>query len=586
MLFDHGLLVPRAADLDGRERAWVRVDTVLVRVHRDGEERTTTLESFEDEVRSGAIGPDAVVRIGDGPWTPAGLLPQWTALHGGPEAAVRGAWDTPRIPWVTAAFTGLCIRIYLLEQVEGPREWLFEWGARPGAAILERGEVWRLLSHGFLHADPTHIVSNLTVSAWAGLSLETLLGPWNVLLLLLGSIVAGGIASTVISPEVSAVGSSGGTYGLMAALVIVGWRWSGTIPTRARYAFGLLALLFTAKAFLDGLFSGGPVDNAAHLGGLSAGAFMAAFLRPEVAPDWVAANRRTRRAFVLLLGLASAGLGVLGHRWVEFLPWEGDGAEALRPATWNVAYTVDGTLGFVSDNQGTILGLSTSAATLGTEDEDAVNLLDDYAQSDPNATIERRESASIGGREAERVVIRYTPGDSIRIADVLLCRRGRYLTRATVDTYPSRDRFSRIAAERFVSSLALTEPRTVARERLAARGSGARAVARRAEAEASIGNVDLALRDLADAERDAQPSSVFAITRLRILREHRRPEAMPIALAAADQWPEDPLVLHAAADALANAGEKERAMTVLVQGLRVAPGDTRLQGLLDALSAP
>jgi membrane associated rhomboid family serine protease len=83
------------------------------------------------------------------------------------------------------------------------------------------GEVWRLLTHAFLHStqNPWHIVINMFVLWWAGSNLEERYGWKEFLALYLTAAVVGGITytATMLGQYRYAVGASGA---VMALLVI------------------------------------------------------------------------------------------------------------------------------------------------------------------------------------------------------------------------------------------------------------------------------------------------------------------------------------------------------------------------------
>lgn len=87
--------------------------------------------------------------------------------------------------------------------------------------VVEHGEVWRLLTHAFLHSteDPWHIIINMLVLWWAGSNIEERYGSKEFLALYLMAALVGGITytATMLGQHTSAVGASGA---VMAVLVI------------------------------------------------------------------------------------------------------------------------------------------------------------------------------------------------------------------------------------------------------------------------------------------------------------------------------------------------------------------------------
>jgi membrane associated rhomboid family serine protease len=141
-----------------------------------------------------------------------------------------------------------------------------------------QGEVWRLLSYGFLHAidNPWHILFNMLILWWFGRQVEDEVGPREFLAFYLVGIVASGLAFVAgdwlgIHRGV-ALGASGG---VMAVLVLCALRH----PRQIIYLFFLLPVpIWGVVVFMvakDTLSMLGRADNAvaytAHLGGAAFG---------------------------------------------------------------------------------------------------------------------------------------------------------------------------------------------------------------------------------------------------------------------------------------------------------------------------
>ena len=84
------------------------------------------------------------------------------------------------------------------------------------AKVNERifaGEIWRLVTPIFLHANFMHLGMNVLLFTILGLQVANLFGPGRMVLLFLGCGVAGSVASLVAEPRPS-IGASGGVLGL------------------------------------------------------------------------------------------------------------------------------------------------------------------------------------------------------------------------------------------------------------------------------------------------------------------------------------------------------------------------------------
>lgn len=153
-------------------------------------------------------------------------------------------------------------------------------GLIPGAGVAVRGalafnsaflfpdialEPWRMLTVSLVHASPWHIALNM-LALWAlGRSLEPLLGPWRFLGLYLLSVLGGSVLVALLDPGQWVVGASGGVWGLLGAMFVIG-RHLGANVTSIAVLLGLNLVI----TFLPG--SG--ISWQAHIGGGLVGALV------------------------------------------------------------------------------------------------------------------------------------------------------------------------------------------------------------------------------------------------------------------------------------------------------------------------
>lgn len=141
---------------------------------------------------------------------------------------------------------------------------------------VAHGELWRLVTGGFLHSTSTllHILFNMYALYWLGTMLEPVLGHARFLALYFASLLAGSFGVMLLSPEQPTVGASGAVFGLMAAAFIM-QRARGIDPMRS--GLGVVILLNLGITF----FPGFNISIGGHLGGLVGGA-ATAFLMDRV----------------------------------------------------------------------------------------------------------------------------------------------------------------------------------------------------------------------------------------------------------------------------------------------------------------
>ena len=142
-------------------------------------------------------------------------------------------------------------------------------GGLSGPAVAD-GEVWRLVTSGFLHAGFLHLLFNGFALYVLGTMLEPAVGRLRFAVIYFVSLLAGSFGALVADPHALTVGASGAIFGLMAAAVVV-MRNRGINPMESGLGLWLgINLLFTFT--IPGISIGG------HLGGLVGGALAAALM--------------------------------------------------------------------------------------------------------------------------------------------------------------------------------------------------------------------------------------------------------------------------------------------------------------------
>lgn len=166
---------------------------------------------------------------------------------------------------------------------------LYLHGALYGPYVAD-GEVWRLVTGGFLHAGVFHLGMNMLLLWFLAQELEPALGHVRFLLTYVVSLLGGSLGVMLVSPLSPTVGASGAVFGLMGALIVLQLRakqnpWQSGIG-------GLVLLNVIMTFMVPGISIGG------HLGGLAAGAIAGAVVHPVHRPQQGEALRN-----VYLVGL-------------------------------------------------------------------------------------------------------------------------------------------------------------------------------------------------------------------------------------------------------------------------------------------
>jgi rhomboid protease GluP len=196
---------------------------------------------------------------------------------------------------VTSALIAVNLLVYAIMAVVSRQVWSFDGETliAAGASVSGAGvEVshWRWLTAAFIHANLLHIAMNLWVLGQIGALSEAALGRGLIAATYLVTGVLGNVLSTLhaagaAGPSAS-VGASGAIMGLIGMAATFAWR---TGQRRAAKALAINVLFILGIGLSLSARGISLVDNAAHIGGLVAGAAIglgrAAFPRP--APRWL-----------------------------------------------------------------------------------------------------------------------------------------------------------------------------------------------------------------------------------------------------------------------------------------------------------
>src|SRR5215813_3528351 len=269
------------------------------------------LHEFETRARRGEISPECLVRfppVTGEHFVAARELSLYRAFHEPKRALFARTFRLGRFPWLTAGVILLNIAVYAFTARQGPLDIdaMVRFGAKVGPLIIDVGQFWRLLTANFLHRDALHLALNMFVLFNVGGALENAYRPLDYVALLLFSGLATMSLSLLLSDAVS-VGASGMVYGCLGAVVIFGLKYRSILPARYRRILGEAAIPTVLLFLWIGWTSAG-VDNAAHLGGLTAGVLASAFLRPRMLLDEPASRWRVLARFVPVLALLSLPL--------------------------------------------------------------------------------------------------------------------------------------------------------------------------------------------------------------------------------------------------------------------------------------
>lgn len=193
----------------------------------------------------------------------------------------------------TFIFLFLNVAVFLLTTWAGGSQnnsVLIMFGAKFNA-LINQGEWWRFVAPVFLHGGVPHLLMNMYGLWILGPYVERLYGSAKFVVFWIVSGIAGVVASYLsVQPDLYAsgivaqfifkpqdavsVGASGALFGLIGVLFVFGIKYRHELPDGFKQAFGTGMLpTILLNVFIGFIIP--VIDNAAHLGGLFAGAVLA-----------------------------------------------------------------------------------------------------------------------------------------------------------------------------------------------------------------------------------------------------------------------------------------------------------------------
>ena len=144
-------------------------------------------------------------------------------------------------------------------------------GGVSGPAVLQDGQVYRLLSATLLHGGIVHLFFNGVALLLGGALLEASAGAgWMLLVYVLSGVCGSLLGIYANPPNVVSVGASGAIMGLLAAAFVTTFRMPAG-RERAQVQAQVTRFLVPSLLPLATTASAGKVDYAAHLGGVAGG---------------------------------------------------------------------------------------------------------------------------------------------------------------------------------------------------------------------------------------------------------------------------------------------------------------------------
>jgi membrane associated rhomboid family serine protease len=192
--------------------------------------------------------------------------------------------DMASVPQVTYALIAINIAAFVAEgnlSFGGqPTNSVYEKGALLGSEArlpgqgVAHGQLWRIVTSGFLHENLVHIGFNMYVLYILGLQLEPVLGRVKFGAIYAVSLLTGSFGALLVSPHAITVGASGAVFGVMGAFAVELRARQLPLMRGGMGGIGGLILINLVISFtLPGISWGG------HIGGLIGGALAALVLQ-------------------------------------------------------------------------------------------------------------------------------------------------------------------------------------------------------------------------------------------------------------------------------------------------------------------
>ena len=131
--------------------------------------------------------------------------------------------------------------------------------------LVRNGELYRLITCGFLHADIIHLICNMYSLNIIGTQLESFIGKKKFLIVYLISLITGSLLSSVINSGWS-VGASGAIFGLLGSLLYFGYHYRIYLGSVMKTQIIPILILNLGIGFIIP-----NIDLSAHIGGLVGG---------------------------------------------------------------------------------------------------------------------------------------------------------------------------------------------------------------------------------------------------------------------------------------------------------------------------
>ncbi|HHT38327.1 MAG TPA: rhomboid family intramembrane serine protease [Mollicutes bacterium] len=171
-------------------------------------------------------------------------------------------------PYVTTLLIAINVLVFALSLFFGIEFVGTYGGLYP--PLVRGGEVYRLITAIFIHANPLHILMNMYALYILGSQIESFFGGFKFLAIYMFSGLMGSLLSMAFLGEAWSIGASGAIFGLFGALLYFGYHYRVYLGSAMKERIIPILILNLILGFAIP-----NIDQYAHLGGLVGGALMA-----------------------------------------------------------------------------------------------------------------------------------------------------------------------------------------------------------------------------------------------------------------------------------------------------------------------
>ncbi len=168
---------------------------------------------------------------------------------------------SPKKIIITPILIFICVAVFMLTYFNSD----FLYMLANSATKVKEGQIYRLFTSMFVHANFLHLLCNMYSLYIIGNQIETVMGKIKYILIYLISGITGNLLSFILTPGLS-VGASGAIFGLMGSLLYFGYHHRLYLSSVIKTQIIPLIIINLGIGFITP-----GIDNAAHIGGLIGG---------------------------------------------------------------------------------------------------------------------------------------------------------------------------------------------------------------------------------------------------------------------------------------------------------------------------